>query len=124
MQVIRLQQQRLPRVRDVRQISHGVAEARRHDENDYRIDHHEAAEYYEPPRYPRLLHHGMALLFRLRLHPIRHDHAHDRREIFTEEEKNAKLTFELDCHCSRLDGEYIIEPIHANGEKGHNIETR
>lgn len=81
--IIRLQQQRLPRVRDVRQISHGVAEARWDDDDDYRRDHHEASEDDESPRDPCLPDHGIALLLRLRPDPIRHDHAHDRCEILT-----------------------------------------
>lgn len=81
-QVIRLHQQRpVSRIREVRQVSHGEAEARRHDQHDYRHDHHDATEHHEPPRHPRPLDHGVALLRRLRPDPVRHDHAHDRREI-------------------------------------------
>lgn len=82
--IICLQQQRFPRIRNVRQVSHGVAEARWDDNNDYRRDHYDASYHDEAPRDPCLLYHGIALLLRLRLDPICHDHAHDRCEILTE----------------------------------------
>lgn len=76
-QIIRLQYQRSPRICYIRQISHGVSEARRDDENKHRQKHHDASKYDEPPCNFRLFYHSVAFHLRLRFHPIGHHHIND-----------------------------------------------
>lgn len=75
--IIRLEQQWFSRVRYVRQISHGISEARWDDENKYREDHHDASEYDEYSCNSRLSYHGDTFLLRLLSSPIRLDHVYD-----------------------------------------------